>query len=159
MQQPDMRSVATFISTAVKRVQDVTWIRIRSDTSSAWLAGSGVILVLSRRHASGPGPQYLTICMIMAAQHKERRTDMWGCRKLESVERLREKHELAASPQLPALLQQLRAKQALLEASRIASQEAASAEGTVLLPELKARRHVLTRLGCAFSPVLIHWHI
>ena len=63
------------------------------------------------------------------------------------MERLRDKHELASSAQLGMLLQSLRKKQGLQESARLAAREAAAAEGTVLLPELKARRRVLHRLG------------
>ena len=47
MQQCDVRSVATFISTAVKRVQDVTWLGSgRTPHQPGWLEGCNSCLVL-----------------------------------------------------------------------------------------------------------------
>ena len=56
---------------------------------------------------------------------------------------------LAGSTDLGQLLRQLRGKRDLQGALKAARQEEASAQGTVLLAELKARRRVLLRLGCA----------
>ena len=62
---------------------------------------------------------------------------------------MRDKHALAGSPELAQLLRQLAAKRDLQASLRAAKQEEASAQSTVLLAELKARRRVLLRLGCA----------
>lgn len=71
------------------------------------------------------------------------------------MERLRDKHELASSPQLGSLLHSLRKKQSLQDAARLAAREVAAAEDTVLLPELRARRRVLQRLGCETAPACL----
>ncbi|GAB4818279.1 hypothetical protein N2152v2_005325 [Parachlorella kessleri] len=68
-------------------------------------------------------------------------------RKAESVEGLLEKHPLAASPTLRDRLRQLRHKQALHAAVRLARKEVKAAQSLVLLEDLRHRRKVLKRLG------------
>ena len=73
-------------------------------------------------------------------------------RKLETAEGRLERHPLAAAPDLAARLAALARKQAAGGAAAAARREAKRAQGLILADELKARRRVLRRLGCALPP-------